>query len=211
MTIIGYWIGSHGAELFPAPQECQGELSDSVREKLANYLDGGQMHEQYRGLSWCRFDCGIESSKMGSKDLTDGVWIWPEALSHYIRKHSVILPSEFISWALGESSIPRPSSKDRDLDFWLAWGQTRRNPDFRKKLRALAHQHRRAGLKELRQLKFESTRATSKDDKCLWLRCDAQASSGKALCSYHLTDPHIRQLKITVPYSPLLSFLKSCS
>jgi hypothetical protein len=33
---------------------------------------------------------------MGSYDFTDGVWVWPEGLSHYVEIHCVRLPAEFI-------------------------------------------------------------------------------------------------------------------
>jgi hypothetical protein len=33
---------------------------------------------------------------MGAADLTDGNYVWPEKLSHYIRMHNVWLPEPFI-------------------------------------------------------------------------------------------------------------------
>ena len=46
---------------------------------------------------YCRFECGIPDSKMGSLNFTDGVWAWPEGLSHYVDVHCVRLPSEFLN------------------------------------------------------------------------------------------------------------------
>ena len=34
---------------------------------------------------------------MGSRDFSDGAWIWPEGLHHYVEIHSVRLPAEFIN------------------------------------------------------------------------------------------------------------------
>ena len=31
----------------------------------------------------------------GNLDLTDGVYLWPEGLAHYVREHDVRLPDEF--------------------------------------------------------------------------------------------------------------------
>ena len=48
------------------------------------------------GYSFCRFACGTPDEEMGSIDLYDGVWVWPEGLAHYVECHSVCLPDEFI-------------------------------------------------------------------------------------------------------------------
>lgn len=45
------------------------------------------------GYSPCRL-CGLASN--GNLDLTDGTYIWPEGLAHYVLEHSVRLPDEFI-------------------------------------------------------------------------------------------------------------------
>jgi len=33
---------------------------------------------------------------MGSKELTDGVFVWPEGLHHYVSRYNVVLPEEFV-------------------------------------------------------------------------------------------------------------------
>lgn len=71
-------------------------LDEKSRELVAIYLDAGKRVEQYMGCSFCRFNCGISSSEMGTADLSDGVYLWPEGLSHYIRRHHVRLPDEFL-------------------------------------------------------------------------------------------------------------------
>ena len=43
-------------------------------------------------MSWCRFGCSLAN---GSAELTDGVFIWPEGLAHYVAEHSVALPDDF--------------------------------------------------------------------------------------------------------------------
>lgn len=89
---IGLWIQTLADEDFPAPQELAGELPNETRAALVQYLATGLPLIKYRGYSWCRFDCGIEHSRMGRWDLTDGLWVWPEGLSQYaevpgIRRH----------------------------------------------------------------------------------------------------------------------------
>jgi hypothetical protein len=40
--------------------------------------------------------CGIEHSMMGDSDLTDGIWVWPQGLVHYVDAHQLALPKQFI-------------------------------------------------------------------------------------------------------------------
>lgn len=44
----------------------------------------------YAGKSWCRFACG--EREMGNEDMTDGTYLWPSGLPHYILHHNVKLP-----------------------------------------------------------------------------------------------------------------------
>src|SRR5262245_15617423 len=58
------------------------------------------------GFSYCRFHCGkrwrpwgycVSSDLLGTSELTDGEWLWPEGLPHYIDAHDVCLPEEFVA------------------------------------------------------------------------------------------------------------------
>lgn len=64
---------------------------------VADHLLRGRTLIQYRGLSECRF-CG---EFVGSKELTDQKYCWPEGLAHYLTQHSVRLPDEFVSHVSG--------------------------------------------------------------------------------------------------------------
>jgi hypothetical protein len=40
------------------------------------------------GYSWCRFDtCSASRRSLGCCNLTDGTFVWPEGLAHYVRDH----------------------------------------------------------------------------------------------------------------------------
>jgi hypothetical protein len=113
------WAGSD-------PVELSGVLA---------YLRAGQEWIQFRGWSYCRFECGIAPSALGDRDLTDGVWVWPEGLAHYVEMHSVRLPKEFIDhmrsqgWRVTAQPITRwvdRAATDRpnvDITFWIAWSR----------------------------------------------------------------------------------------
>src|SRR5262245_56534732 len=66
----------------------------------------GLVLTSFRGWDNCLFHCDLRV--VGTKELTDGVWLWPEGLYHYVERHSVCLPDEFIesmrsrSWRIPE-------------------------------------------------------------------------------------------------------------
>jgi len=60
---------------------------------------------------------------MGSCDLTDGTWVSPEGLWHYVDVHSVRLPDEFVEHAAASDFKVLHSTfdLDHDISFWLDW------------------------------------------------------------------------------------------
>ena len=127
---IGYWIRSLDDDIFPPPHEFVSNDDASVRKIVADYLDAGTMVEAYCGAAWCRFLCGRRQN--GSCELSDGYWIWPEGLSHYVRDHNVRLPQEFLSDVLAGGplqAIPveqRPEAPT-DCSFWKEWSSRNRS------------------------------------------------------------------------------------
>lgn len=138
LIAIGYWHN-----LLPVHEIVDGELLDRgyASEWLADprrlvealgpvvpdpvlirYLSVGRVHETWRGLSWCRFECGVSHSKMGYRDFTDGRWVWPEGLAHYVKHHGLPLPEEFLATARS-GALPRPAGSSRQIDksFWNSW------------------------------------------------------------------------------------------
>jgi hypothetical protein len=101
LRAFGYWgdtrIGSPSGTVFIAPQSLVGTYeSEEVRDRVMSYLDRGHKLVGWLGYSHCRFNCGKPDHEMGSCDLTDGIWVWPEGLSHYVRSHAVQLPTQFL-------------------------------------------------------------------------------------------------------------------
>lgn len=93
---IGYWFSVDEPDL-PIPRATVWNSFE--KETVAAYLDEGEVYGEYRGWSTCRM---CEASN-GSKDLTDGVYIWPSGLSHYVREHDVQLPSAFVAHVLEQA------------------------------------------------------------------------------------------------------------
>ena len=102
---VGFWWSKDEPHLpMPEPDTCT--LTESGRLGLLEYLRSGSVLVRYRGASHCRLSghagCDCDDRLDGSGDLTDGVWVWPEALPHYVEVHRVALPSEFVEHALAQ-------------------------------------------------------------------------------------------------------------
>jgi hypothetical protein len=87
----------------PLPSDWVDESwSSEERAKVVAYLKDGKAVEHWRGYSFCRFGCEGHF-EMGSTDLSDGSYVWPEGFSHYVEKHGVKPPEEFIQHVLREA------------------------------------------------------------------------------------------------------------
>ncbi|MBN8883879.1 MAG: hypothetical protein J0H73_16400 [Salana multivorans] len=92
LILIGYWAGP-GAGDWPGPQ-CfvDHDWDEEEREQVADYLLRGLVSRAYMGYSPCRI-CGCDN---GALELSDGTYVWPEGLRHYVVEHGVRLPSGFV-------------------------------------------------------------------------------------------------------------------
>lgn len=93
---IGYWRSQWQPDL-PNPLDfVDRDWSPAERDRVIDHLDGGQEFAAWRGISNCRF-CNRMN---GSRCLTDGIFVWPEGFSHYLREHGVRPDEEFVRWVL---------------------------------------------------------------------------------------------------------------
>ena len=72
-----------------------------IKARVLKHLRRGTVKHSWCGYSTCRI-CG---AALGSTCLTDGEWIWPDGLDHYVKEHDVALPAEFIAHALKSKAI----------------------------------------------------------------------------------------------------------
>ena len=97
---VGFWFDGPFST-FPNPYDLvDTKWNATERERVVRYLCAGKQAMAWMGYSWCRFECGIDDSAMGVLDLTDGIWIWPEGFAHYVEKHDVKPPREFVEFVL---------------------------------------------------------------------------------------------------------------
>ena len=145
LKAVGYWRPNDGSEW-----GCASELPDPrwlvrrgwrtrERGRILAYLRSGHEYERYAGYSYCRFWlCWTPPRRMGDSDLTDGVWVWPQGLAHYVQRHHVCLPEAFVDtmqangWQVpGNVTARGPERGDLlfDRSFWVAWSrQQQRRP-----------------------------------------------------------------------------------
>jgi len=188
MKLIGYWMQSLRDTDYFLPQEFVGELSHEVRKAIADHLDAGADFEVYRGFSWCRF---CRDFKNGCRELSDGCWVWPEGLSHYVRQHRVVLPREFIDHVLaGRSPIPEVNwDRSVDAEFWIEWCRLNASGQYRSQLTsALEQAHWEAESLLVDAAAEMETREGISQTDCRCFGCTRKALSGRALCARCIID-----------------------
>ena len=89
---LGYWLGPDAPGWPDVGRFVDAEWDADVRAEVWSYVRAGFPARAYLGPSMCRF-CG---EAVGSLELSDGVFIWPEGLAHYVREHAVRLPDLFV-------------------------------------------------------------------------------------------------------------------
>ena len=89
---IGYWSSPDAPDLPDLSRFVDPTWDSDDRETIADYVRRGIVARAYLGKSICRI-CG---QAVGSLELSDGVYVWPEGLAHYIDAHEVRLPPRFV-------------------------------------------------------------------------------------------------------------------
>lgn len=186
MKLIGYWIRSLSDPEFPPPQELVTGYDPGTRQLIADYLDSGSIFATYRGISWCRFFC---DHPMGHAELTDGAWVWPQDLSHYVRDHNVRLPDSFIERI---RTKPKPVDIpeggwlhiDPDVSFWITWCTEHRSNSLASRIED-ARAKADAEVRELTSKAIAQREVTDgvSNNACLSSSCSNRALTGRALCA----------------------------
>ncbi|MBW4566214.1 MAG: hypothetical protein KME32_35130 [Mojavia pulchra JT2-VF2] len=146
---VGYWQSDSNRPYYPHPKHLlKQRWRKSERNQIIDYLKAGHIcgarHDSRS--SFCNFDCfsrdrfeklnqieerklTYEMLKMGTCDLlSDGEWIWPIRLAHYIEKHDIYLPDEFIltmqknSWSVPQNiDFQHYWQLGANESFWINW------------------------------------------------------------------------------------------
>ena len=89
---VGFWRACEGDG---RPLPASGSAASPPSREALSYLTSAALVESVElGFSYCRL-CSLRGPAMGCANLTDGVFVWPEGLHHYVTVHDVALPPEF--------------------------------------------------------------------------------------------------------------------
>ncbi len=106
---VGFWWSPDEPDL-PHPRDDVDPSWDRVeRDRVIAYLESCyQPPYMYFGYSWCRLGCPDAPDDIGTQDRTDGTWVFPEGLVHYVRHHDLKPPAEFLDHVRGlDFTVPR--------------------------------------------------------------------------------------------------------
>jgi hypothetical protein len=97
LILIGYWRSENDTS-WPEPAAfVDRDWDKTERGLVASYLSAATVVVTYMGYSHCRL-CSKKDN--GDSELTDGVYIWPDGLKHYVTEHNVRLPRRFVEHVL---------------------------------------------------------------------------------------------------------------
>ncbi|MEO0468233.1 MAG: hypothetical protein AAF206_01335 [Bacteroidota bacterium] len=118
---IGYWSGEGPSnDHHPDAEDFIVDAPYPHQADVVAYLKKGtRMPHISLGFSICRI-CGISN---GTQDLSDGKYMWPEGLAHYVEAHQLRLPAEFekhvlSDWQPVDTENMWPGSYRIKTDWW---------------------------------------------------------------------------------------------
>lgn len=135
VTVIGLWC-NRAEPYWPDPKDfVDEEWNETDRAEVVRALRSGRQVRQFRGESTCRM-CGQLN---GASELTDGTYLWPDGLAHYVSEHSVRLPEQveahFVHHQLARTGVLSEPAEDSiqadddpanlldaDESWWLSLG-----------------------------------------------------------------------------------------
>ena len=133
LTAIGYWKSCYQPELPDPADFINSDWDSNERKKVIEHLQKSPTIAEWMGISWCRFRCG--EINLGAKCLTDGVYIYPEGLIHYILKHNLKLPESFTTNILSYKGEFKPIDyKNVDIDY--SWWKNEKGTGNTKKVKS---------------------------------------------------------------------------
>jgi hypothetical protein len=94
---VGFWRSEREPDL-PHPRDSVDPAWRTFEgERLLSYLHQAYgLPYSYFGPSWCRLGCPDDLPDIGTQDRTDGTFLFPEGLAHYVRVHAVRPSNEFL-------------------------------------------------------------------------------------------------------------------
>ncbi len=117
LTRIGYWRGETAPDWPDVLDFIDDSWNEDEREAVASYLRSGTAVRHCMGFSMCRI-CG---RKNGTSEFSDGTFIWPEGLAHYVEDHAVRLPQRIVDHAT--DAMERLESAPVETTWWQSFAK----------------------------------------------------------------------------------------
>ncbi len=115
LSLIGYWWSPEEPD-WPHPAALiDQDWDEEERRTVATYFRHGTLAASFLGNSCCR----ICTKDVGCHEFTDGVFVWPQGLAHYIEEHSVRLPQPLIDHALARHAVLETAQAN--VERWKRW------------------------------------------------------------------------------------------
>lgn len=133
LKAVGFWEHPDGiASWTRDPRHyVDPDWPEEDREVVASYLSEGIAVWTFKSLWECQFDQCPGGWKLGESELSDGVWIWPDMLAHYVRDHAVGLPPGFLETVrANDFRVPADAMRwddsqipdvEYDFEAWDSW------------------------------------------------------------------------------------------
>ena len=120
---IGYWRSTDHPEL-PDPAELVDESQDEgIRSLVSRYFAYGTLRVSRSG----QIACHLCDETFPDVDFTDGEYVWPMSLAHYVDAHAVRLPYTVERYVL--LTFRDVLASEADTDWWVnAANSVRRQP-----------------------------------------------------------------------------------
>ncbi len=105
----------HGESSGPSIREWRASKPIEYEDKIVNYLESGILHSGNFGLVLDVFGQN-KIIGLGPDFLTDGIWVWPNDLSYYIKNHYIEIPKEFLAHIISNNwTVPPKKNLDLSL------------------------------------------------------------------------------------------------
>jgi hypothetical protein len=130
LEVLGWWFHERAPDDWPRPQWLVSRWRARDRDAVLRWLRAGDELVRYPATAPCRFACGVRH--VGRRDLTDGTFVWPEGLAHYVAMHGVRLPAHFVAHVLGHDGgvapfvVPKLRPGLYDAVPWRRWAREQR-------------------------------------------------------------------------------------
>lgn len=115
LILIGYRRSEFQPDWPDPAQFVDPALGRDERDTVSGYLAKGSVVVTYMGYSTCRL-CGKRDN--GDSELTDGVYVWPEGLAHYVTEHGVRLPRRFVDHVIARDHDLEVGPASYDTTWW---------------------------------------------------------------------------------------------